>query len=169
MDDRQRNCVGRGVEAGVAQLTVVFRTEPALHPEDRETDESGPWLPILVASAVGWLALFALDYRLLTEGTVLWATVKSCYTLILAPLAAAALLQDTRYLGVEGIEVGRAKWAYALVAVVAPPVGAVYLGHRYWLVSASPVDLGASAAGDAGDGESADADTTTAASSDVDD
>jgi hypothetical protein len=113
----------------------VFRNEPALHPEDRETDESGPWLPILVASAVAWLALFALDYRLLSEGTFVWATVKSLYTLILAPLSAAALLQDTRYLGVEGIEIGPAKWAYALIAVIVPPIGAVYLGHRYWLVS----------------------------------
>lgn len=129
----------------------MFRNEPALHPEDRETDESGPWLPILVASAVGWLALFALDYRLLSEGTFVWATVKSLYTLILAPLAAAALLQDTRYLGTEGIEVGRAKWLYALVAVVVPPIGAVYLAHRYWLVSNSPVDLDASGEDDAAD------------------
>jgi hypothetical protein len=126
----------------------VFRNEPARHPEDRETDESGPWLAILVASAAGWLALFALDWRLLAEGTVLWATVKSLYTLILAPLAAAALVQDTRYLGVEGIEIGPVKWAYALVAVVVPPVGAVYLGHRYWLVSNAPVDLEESEPGD---------------------
>lgn len=144
-------------------MTVVFRNGPVLHPEDRETDESGPWLPILVASTVAWLALFALDSRLLTEGTFLWATVKSLYTLILAPLAAAALLQDTRYLGVAGIEVGPAKWAYALVAVVVPPVGAVYLGHRYWLVRNSPVDL------DASETDEASADTTTAASSDADD
>jgi hypothetical protein len=145
-------------------VTVVFRNEPALHPEDRETDESGPWLPILVASTVGWLALFALDYRLLSEGTLLWATVKSLYTLILAPLAAAALLQDTRYLGVEGIEVGPTKWAYALVAVVAPPVGAVYLAHRYWLVRTSPIDLDESA-----DTDDESADTTPSASSDADD
>jgi hypothetical protein len=144
----------------------VFRNEPALHPEDRETDESGPWLPILVASAVAWLALFALDYRLLSEGTFLWATIKSLYTLILAPLAAAALLQDTRYLGVEGVEVGPAKWAYALVAVIVPPVGAVYLGHRYWLVSNSPVDLDTASEDD---DESADAtDDTTPASPDAD-
>jgi hypothetical protein len=141
-------------------VSVVFRNEPVLHPEDRETDESGPWLPILVASAVAWLALFALDYRLLSEGTFLWATVKSLYTLILAPLAAAALLQDTRYLGTEGIEVGRVKWGYALVAVVVPLIGAVYLAHRYWLVSNSPVDLDAP-------GED-DADDTTTAASDAD-
>jgi hypothetical protein len=115
----------------------VFRTDPAVHPEDRETDESGPWLPILVVSAVGWIALFALDYRLLTEGTFLWATVKSLSTLILAPLAAAALLQDTRYLGTEGIEVGPTKWLYALIAVGFPPVGAVYLVHRHRLVGSA--------------------------------
>jgi hypothetical protein len=115
----------------------VFRDRPVLHPEDRETDESGPWLPILVASALGWVALAALDWRLLSEGTFLWATVRSVYTLLLAPLSAAALLQDTRYLGTEGIEVGRLKWLYALVAVGFPPVGAVYLGHRYWLVGSA--------------------------------
>ncbi len=147
----------------------MFRNEPVLHPEDRETDESGPWLPILVASAVAWLALFALDYRLLSEGTFLWATVKSLYTLILAPLAAAALLQDTRFLGVEGIEVGPAKWAYALIAVIVPPIGAVYLAHRHWLVSNSPVDLDA-AGEDGTDDESADTgDETKPASPDGDD
>jgi hypothetical protein len=116
----------------------MSRSDPVLHPEDRETDESGPWLAILVGSAAAWAALAALDYRLLTEGTFVWATVRSLYTLVLAPLAAAALLQDTRYLGTEGVEVGPAKWLYALLAVVVPLVGAVYLGHRYRLVAAAP-------------------------------
>lgn len=109
---------------------------PVLHPEDRETDESGPWLSILVVSALGWAVLAVVDQQLLVEGTVVWATVRSVYTLLLAPVAAAALLQDTRFLGTEGVEIGRLKWLYALVAVGFPPIGAVYLGHRRWLVGA---------------------------------
>lgn len=115
----------------------MFRDRPVLSPEDRETDESGPWLGILVATALGWVVLAGVDYRLLAEGTVVWATVRSVYTLLLAPLAAAALLQDTRYLGTTGREIGRVKWLYALVAVGFPPIGAVYLGHRRWLVGDS--------------------------------
>jgi hypothetical protein len=110
---------------------------PVLHPEDRESDESGPWLSILVACGLGWGVLAALDYQILSAGTVVWATVRSVYTLLLAPLAAAALLQDTRFLGTNGVEVGRLKWLYALVAVGFPPIGAVYLGHRRWLTASS--------------------------------
>jgi hypothetical protein len=113
----------------------VPRDRPVLHPEDLDADESGPWLAILVASALGWGILAAIDYRVLAEGTVLWATVRSVYTLVLAPLAAAALLQDTRFLGTNGTEIGRLKWLYALVAVGFPPIGAVYLGHRRWLLA----------------------------------
>lgn len=116
------------------QVGAVPRNRATLHPEDRETDESGPWLRILVACVLGWSLLAALDYRVLAEGTFVWATVRSVYTLLLAPLAAAALLQDTRFLGTRGAEIGRLKWLYALVAVGFPPIGAVYLGHRRWLV-----------------------------------
>jgi hypothetical protein len=110
----------------------VFDAPPVPHPEDRpdETDESGPWLPILAAAVVGWALLVALDYRLLTEGTFAWATVRSAYTLLLAPLAAAALVQDTRALGVAGVTIGRVRWVYAGVALLFPPVSVVYLVHR---------------------------------------
>jgi hypothetical protein len=78
--------------------------------------------------------------RVLRSGTFLWATVRSTYTLILAPLAGAALLQDTRYLGTEGAEIGRVKWLYADVALFFPPVSVVYLSHRRRAASARSED-----------------------------
>jgi hypothetical protein len=118
----------------------VFDSDPALHPDDRpdEPDESGPWLPLLAASTVGWVVLAACDWWLLSEGTLLWATVRSLYTLVLAPVTAATLVQDTRALGVDGVEIGPLKWAYAAVALVFPPVGGLYLGHRRVLVGRRP-------------------------------
>jgi hypothetical protein len=130
----RRSLRERGVQLPGVQVSGVSRDRPVLHPGHRETDESGPWLAILVTSALGWGILAAIDYQVLAEGTILWATVRSIYTLLLAPLAAAALLQDTRFLGTNGTEVGRLKWLYALVAVGFPPIGAVYLGHRRWLL-----------------------------------
>jgi hypothetical protein len=109
-----------------------------LHPDDRpETDESGPWVAVLVAATLAWVPLAAVDWRLLVEGTLVWATVRSVYTLLLAPLAAAALVQDTRALAAGGGEVGRTRWGYALVALAFPPVAAVYLLHRAVLVDRS--------------------------------
>jgi hypothetical protein len=130
-------------------------SDPVVHPEDRDPpDESGPWIPLLIGAAVVWVPLALADWRLLTDGTFLWATVRTVATLLVAPLSAAALLQDTRALGVAGIEVGRPKWVYALVAVVFPPVAAVYLLHRRWLrrriVEGTVADPG-----DAGDVEGA--------------
>lgn len=116
------------------EATGVASDRSVLHPEDRDVDESGPWLAILVASALAWVGLAALDRRVLAEGTLVWATVRSAYTLLLGPLAAAALLQHTRFLGANGAEIGRIKWLYALVAVGFPPVGAIYLGHLRWFV-----------------------------------
>lgn len=118
----------------------MFDSTPVLHPDDEPApDEDGPWLTILVVSGVAWLALATLDWRLLSEGTVVWATVKNLYTLLLAPLAAAALLQDTRALGVVGVEVGPLKWLYTAVALLFPPVGAVYVLHRRALTGRRPV------------------------------
>jgi TRAP-type C4-dicarboxylate transport system permease large subunit len=109
----------------------VFDPDPVHHPDDEpDRDERGPWLRILAVSAVVWVALALVEWRLLSEGTFLWATAKSLYTLVLAPLAAAALLQDTRALGVDGVEVGPVKWAYAAVALFFPPVGGLYVYHR---------------------------------------
>jgi hypothetical protein len=97
-------------------------------------DEAGPWLAVLGASVVAWVTLTAFDWRLLAEGTFLWATVESLATLVFAPLAAATLVQDTRSLGVGGVEVGPSKWLYAAVALFFPPVGGLYLCHRHVLV-----------------------------------
>ena len=110
----------------------MFDSDPVLHPEDRPDadDEAGPWLAILVVATVAWAALATLDWRFLSEGTVLWATVRSLYALIFAPLAAAALVQDTRMLGLDDVEFGRVKWLYAGVALLFPPVCVVYLLDR---------------------------------------
>jgi hypothetical protein len=113
----------------------VFDPDPVLHPDDTEdADEAGPWLAVLATSAVVWVVLVLADWRLLSEGTFVWATIRSLSTLVVAPLAAAALLQDTRALGVDGVEVGALKWAYAAVALFFPPVGGLYLWHRHVLV-----------------------------------
>ncbi|WP_318569854.1 hypothetical protein [Salinigranum marinum] len=113
----------------------MFDSDPVLHPDDTEdADETGPWLAVLAASAVVWVALAVVDWRLLSEGTFVWVTVRSLATLVFAPLAAAALLQDTRALGVDGVEVGPVKWAYTAVALFFPPVSGLYLCHRHLLV-----------------------------------
>jgi hypothetical protein len=109
------------------------RGEPAVHPEDREpTDEDGPWLAVLALATLAWVPLALADWRLLTAGTLLWATVRSLSTLVLAPLAAAALLGDVRALDAapDRSPVGRVRWLYAGCTLVVPPVAVVYLGHR---------------------------------------
>jgi hypothetical protein len=119
----------------------VFDTEPVLHPDDAPdaSDEAGPWLALLVGSAIVWTALVLVEWRLLTEGTFVWATLKNVSTLLLAPLAAAVLLQDTRALGTDGVEFGPLKWGYAAVALFFPPIGGVYLCHRWLLVESTVV------------------------------
>ena len=113
----------------------MFDADPVLHPDDAEdTDETGPWLVVFAVSAAVWVALAVVDWRLLSEGTFVWATIRSLATLVFAPLAAAALVQDTRALGVDGVEIGPLKWAYAAVALFFPPVGGLYLCHRHVLV-----------------------------------
>jgi hypothetical protein len=120
----------------------VLNPDPVLHPEDRpDTDESGPWLGLLVASALAWALLAFLDWRVLSTGTFVWATVRSLYTLLLAPLAAAALVQDTRAPRADGSEIGPTKWAYAAVALLFPPVGALYLCHRHVLAGREPTPI----------------------------
>jgi hypothetical protein len=111
----------------------VNRSDPpdaVLHPEDRERDESGPWRALLLGGALAWTLLAVLDWRVLQPETFLWATVRSAYTLLLAPLSAAALVQDTRALAADGVAFGRVKWAYAAVALFFPPVCVAYLLHR---------------------------------------
>ena len=111
----------------------MFGDDPVLHPEDRADEQErheGPWLTVLAVAVVGWTVLFAVDRTLLTQGTVLWATVRSLYALILAPTAAAALYQDTRALDARGVDFGWVRFGYALAAIVVPPTAVVYLLHR---------------------------------------
>jgi hypothetical protein len=102
------------------------------HPEDRPepADETGPWIALLVGAALAWTVLAGADRWLLTDGTLLWATVRGLHALVLAPLAAAALVQDSRLRRADGRGVGRVRWLYALVAILLPPGGALYLVHR---------------------------------------
>ncbi|MFB6167316.1 MAG: hypothetical protein ABEJ43_00535 [Haloferacaceae archaeon] len=107
--------------------------DPVLHPEDRADEREkheGPWLAVLAVAVVGWAVLAAVDRTLLAQGTILWATVRSLYALILAPTAAAALYQDTRALDAKGVEFGWLRFGYALGTLVAPPAAVVYLLHR---------------------------------------
>lgn len=107
--------------------------DPVLHPEDRADEaekHEGPWLAVLAVAVVGWTLLAGFDRALLTDGTVLWATVRSLYALILAPTAAAALYQDTRALDARGVDFGWLRFGYALAAIVVPPTAVVYLAHR---------------------------------------
>lgn len=103
-----------------------------LHPDDRPTAaaEAGPWTALVVGAALAWLVLVALDRRVLADGTVLWATVRSLHTLVLAPLSAAAVVQDTRAARADGVRFGRLRWGYGLAALLVPPGGLVYLLHR---------------------------------------
>lgn len=113
----------------------MLNPDPVLHPDDRhDADESGPWLTVLAASTLAWVVFAVVDWWALSEGTFVWATIRSLYTLLLAPLAAAALLQDTRALRADGSEIGPSKWAYAAVALLFPPIGTLYLCHRRVLV-----------------------------------
>ena len=113
----------------------MFDVDPVLHPDDApDMDEAGPWLALLVVSVLVWTAFSLVEWRLLSDGTLLWATAKNFSTLLFAPLTAAVLLQDTRALGVDGVEFGPLKWLYAGVALFFPPVGGVYLCHRHLLV-----------------------------------
>lgn len=111
---------------------MTVRDGPVRHPDDREpTDHEGPWLAVLGAVAVGWTLLFVLDRTLLTGGTLLWATVRSLRSLVLAPVAAAALYQDTRALDGRGVDVGWLRFGYALAALLVPPTALGYLLYRY--------------------------------------
>lgn len=85
---------------------------------------------MVAGAAIAWAALVLADRRVLADGTVLWATVRSLHTLVLAPLAAAALLQDDRAERAAGAGLGRLCWGYCLAALLFPPVGFVYLAHR---------------------------------------
>lgn len=113
---------------------VSGRSPPpsALHPEDRSdpADETGPWLTVAAVATLSWVALVALDHQFLAAGSSPWALVRSAYSLLLAPSVAAAVFQDDRVRTAAGEGVGRARWLYAGVALLFPPVVVAYAGHR---------------------------------------
>jgi hypothetical protein len=113
----------------------------AVEPPSRRFD--GPWLLVLAAAAGGWTVLYALDWALLAPGTPAGAAVAFAHGYLLAPLATAAVLLDALSLDERGVaDFGLFKWVYALAALVAPPVAAVYYAHREWLKPGDPTLLG---------------------------
>ncbi|KOX97196.1 MULTISPECIES: hypothetical protein [Halorubrum] len=101
-------------------------------PQDRRFD--GPWLAALAAAVVGWTLLYALDWAFLTPSTPVGAAVAFAHGYLLAPLATATLLLDSLSLAERRVaDLGLFKWIYALAALPAPPVAAVYYLHREWL------------------------------------
>ncbi len=113
----------------------------AAEPAGRRFD--GPWLLVLAVAAGGWAVLYAVDWALLSAGTPAGAAVAFAHGYLLAPLATAAVLLDALSLNERGVaDFGLFKWIYALAALVAPPVGAVYYAHREWLKPGDPDLLG---------------------------
>ena len=99
---------------------------------DRRFD--GPWLTVLAATAATWTVLYAVDSAFLLPETPIGAAVGFAHGYLLAPLATATLLLDSLSLAERGVaELGVFKWIYALAALPAPPVAALYYAHREWL------------------------------------
>ncbi len=104
---------------------------------------NGPWLRVLAVTVAGWTALYALEWTLLEAGTPAGAAVGFTHAYVLAPLATATILLDALSLGERGIaDFGLFKWLYALVALFAPPIAAVYYAHREWLKPTNAALLG---------------------------
>ena len=104
---------------------------------------NGPWLRILIASTGVWVILYVLDWKLLEAGTPAGAAVGVAHAYLFAPLVSAAILLDALSLEERGmVDLGLFKWLYALVALVAPPIAAVYYVHREWLKPSDPDLLG---------------------------
>lgn len=119
-----------------------------LHPEDRsDGEESGPWIAAFVLATAVWAALTLAEGRL-PEGLAR-ATAHVVSTLLAAPVAAAAVVQDARAFDLRrraaaaaeaGVDAdlvesvpsafGRIAWIYGLLAVLFPPAGVVYLLDR---------------------------------------
>ena len=110
-------------------------------PADRRFD--GPWLAALAATVALWTLLYALDRAFLTPGTPIGATVAFAHGYLLAPLATATVLLDALSLAERRVvDLGVFKWLYALAALPAPPVAALYYAHREWLKPADSDLLG---------------------------
>ena len=108
---------------------------------DRRFD--GPWLAALAATVGTWTLLYALDWAFLTAETPLGATVGFAHGYLLAPLATATILLDALSLAERRVvDLGVFKWLYALAALPAPPVAALYYAHREWLTPADSDLLG---------------------------
>jgi hypothetical protein len=119
-----------------------------LHPDDRaDVDESGPWLVVFVVATLVWAALVVAEGRL--PAGLGRATAHVVSTLLAAPLAAAAIVQDARAFDAgrraaagdgggpadrTGRPVGgfgKVAWVYGFLAVLVPPSGVVYLLDRW--------------------------------------
>ncbi|WP_435064830.1 hypothetical protein [Halobaculum sp. EA56] len=103
-----------------------------LHPEDRPDPaaETWPWTALILAGTVAWVALAAVESRLLAAGTSPWALVRSASTLVVAPGVAAVLLQDARVRAATVGGMGAVRWPYALIALAFPPASVGYLLHQ---------------------------------------
>ncbi|MGM0448689.1 MAG: hypothetical protein ACQERM_10635 [Methanobacteriota archaeon] len=107
-------------------------SEDRSDPPDRRFD--GPWLAALASTVGAWTLLYALDWAFLAPETPLGATVGFAHGYLLAPLATATILLDALSLAERRVvDLGVFKWLYALAALPAPPVAAVYYVHREWL------------------------------------
>lgn len=114
--------------------------ERLLHPDDRtDVDESGPWVAVFVVATLVWAALVVAEGRL--PAGLARATAHVVSTLLAAPLAAAAVVQDARAVdaarSADGDPAdgsgrfGRIAWVYGFLAVLVPPAGVVYLLDRW--------------------------------------
>ena len=116
---------------------------PSAAPDASDRRFDGPWLAALAATVAAWTLLYALDWAFLTPETPLGASVDFAHGYLLAPLATATLLLDSLSLAERRVvDLGVFKWIYALVALPAPPVAALYYAHREWLKPAESDLLG---------------------------
>jgi hypothetical protein len=125
---------------GSASETAEGGPEPPAA-SDRRFD--GPWLAALAATVALWTVLYAVDRAFLTGGTPIAAAVAFAHGYLLAPLATATVLLDALSLAERRVvDLGVFKWLYALAALPAPPVAALYYAHREWLKPADSDLLG---------------------------
>ncbi|WP_297884495.1 hypothetical protein [uncultured Halorubrum sp.] len=117
-----------------AEPTERSDGDPAGSPDAPDRRFDGPWLAALAATVAVWTLLYALDWALLTPETPVGAAVSFAHGYLLAPLATATILLDALSLAERGVaDLGVFKWVYALAALPAPPVAALYYAHREWL------------------------------------
>ncbi|MDB2259890.1 MULTISPECIES: hypothetical protein [Halorubrum] len=121
------------------------RAESETEPPDRDPADGGPtggsdrrfdgpWLAAIAVTVGAWTVLYAVDWALLTPATPVGPAVAFAHSYLLAPLATATILLDALSLAERRVaDLGVFKWIYALAALPAPPVAALYYAHREWL------------------------------------